>query len=394
MTTVDQLLTQIVNYSSPAIEDYFPNRDARVLRSMSTAISHPNFITENQSKLVLKILKENLNKIPVFKDDIETSLSAPIWSKPFRQITAVRKMYISTLNSPEAFITIEFTFSSPIRKLLTNLSKKITGLNMTNNGKVFNADLTEQNIVRLVDALTPYDFVIDEKITNFYNTIKSWSENEVKNQFLLTTITHTNFHKQITADLGIETAIDENIIKDRSLRYQYFVEKTEKNQENLVEYIANRKTSKIWIDKKTASLEKIIASLISLKRLPTLLIFDSYNTEKCLEELVNLNTSLEKNGIFENIGIYFRLDNTPIGKEFNQLISDKKYNAQLDSSTKIVGIQSGKIPKFLLKTDWKPMSVISIGKALQNNKTSVYVNCCDLNITWAEHEPILFTVNI
>jgi hypothetical protein len=120
-------------------------------------------------------------------------------------------------------------------------------------------------------------------------------------------------------------------------------------------------------------------------------VFDSNDPKKCLEELSNLSESLEENNINNQVGIYFRLDNNGIGKEFNQMIADKQYNCQLDTTTKIVGIANGKIPKFLLKSSWKPMSVVSIGKLLNHNKTSVYTNCCDLVINWSDFEPITET---
>jgi hypothetical protein len=106
---------------------------------------------------------------------------------------------------------------------------------------------------------------------------------------------------------------------------------------------------------------------------------------------VLLSENLKDFGIYENIGIYFRLDNTDGGKEFNQYIANNSYNCQLDSTTKIVGVQSGKIPKFLLKTDWKPMSVISLGNQLRHSKTAVYANSCDLIISYSESEPIMET---
>jgi hypothetical protein len=77
--------------------------------------------------------------------------------------------------------------------------------------------------------------------------------------------------------------------------------------------------------------------------------------------------------------------------EFNKFIADKQYNAQLDQSTKIVGVQNGKIPKFFLKNDWKPMSVISIGSSLKQTKTAVYANCCDLIISYSDSQPIIET---
>jgi hypothetical protein len=125
--------------------------------------------------------------------------------------------------------------------------------------------------------------------------------------------------------------------------------------------------------------------------LPTLVIFDTYNAKQCSEDLRILSKSLEENGIFDNVGIYFRLPNTETGIEFNKFIADKKYNCQLDRDTKIVAVQNGKIPKFFLKSDWKPMSVISIGSSLKQTKTAVYASMCDLIISYTSQQPIIET---
>ena len=389
--TIDQILSDIVKKTDPTVEEYFPKRDAKVLRSLSSIVSGTNFITENQGRLLLKILRENQEKIPFLSEDMKASLSAPIWSKMFRHIDVVKKMFILTNADREQCISIEFTFSSPIRKTLQEISKNISNFVQSSPAKNYTADLTEKNIVLLVEALAPYDFTIDEKLQKYYETIKSWSKSEAQKQFLITNIVHPNFQKQITADLGIDTAIDENVIIDRSNRYQYFYEKSEKNPENLTEKIATRKNSKIWINSNEHDLNGVIEALVNLKRFPLLVVFDSYTPKKCLDELTTLSENLKDFGIYDNVGIYFRLDNNDNGREFNQYIANNSYNCQLNSDTKVVGVQSGKIPKFLLKTDWKPMSVISLGAQLRHSKTAVYANCCDLIITYSDVEPIMET---
>jgi hypothetical protein len=392
MTTIDNLVLKIVNYSSPTIEEYLPQRDTRVLRSLATAINGHFFITENQSRLLLKILKEHQEKLSKFDNEFAEILSRPLWSRSFRQIEQVRKLYIFPLGDNDYTIAIEFTFSSAIRKILANLAKTTAGLIQVHPGKLFYADFTEKNIVELVDALTPHNFQIDELLKNHYNTIKSWSKIDFQNQFLITSITNQNFQKHITADLGVETAIDQNIIIDRSNRYQYFVENHEKTEENLTSLLAHRKKSKVWIDKNIFSLSDIFQALINLKRLPALVVFDNHGittSQKNLKNLEILVNSLEENNLDKNVGIYFRLPNDENGKKFNQLIAEKNYNNHLDIDTEIVGIQSGKIPKFFLTSNWKPMSIITIDSSLRNSKTALYANCCDLIISYSDSEPII-----
>jgi hypothetical protein len=185
MTTVDQLLLKIIQLTNPTIEQLLDKKDARVLRSIGSIVASPDFITENQSNLLVKILQTNKDKIAVVSDELADALLFPSWSKVFRKIDPVKKMYISSNTDENLQIILDFTYSSTIRKKLQDLSKKVSGLYATAPGKIFVADLTEQNIITLIDELSPLDFVIDEKLQNFYKIIKSWSEEDIKYLFLL-----------------------------------------------------------------------------------------------------------------------------------------------------------------------------------------------------------------
>jgi hypothetical protein len=390
MITVDNLLLEIVNSTSPTIEEIIVSKDSRVLRSLASSITNHFFITENQSRLLLKILRENRKKLGEISENLNQAIDAPLWSRSFRQIEQVRKLYISNNDNGEPSLTIEFTFNSEIRKILSELAKKCENLIITSNSKIYSASLTEQNLVMLVEALTPLNFEIDDVITNHYNTIKSWSETEIRDQFLLTNITNLNFHKHITEDLGISTSINDNIIADRSVRYQYFTEIAKKHGDTLTETMANRNKPKIWVDKNQHTLTEVIGSLNELKRLPILIVFDTLVNSKYNTNLHILSEALENNRIFEKIGVYFRLPNDESGKQFNQFIAQKHYNYNLTNDTNVACVQSGKLPKFFLTNAWKPMSIIALDSrmGLRHGKTATYANCCDCVIEWSD-EPTL-----
>ena len=389
MITVDHLLLKIINFTGPTIEEIMPSRDSRVLRSLATAVTTHYFITESQSKLLLKILKEHREKIAENFEEIVHVLELPTWSKNFRKVEQVKKFFIGKNSTDELTLVVEFTFSANIRKIIQNNTKHIENLIQVNPGKTYHADLTEKNVIALVDLLELQDFEIDELIKNHYKTIKSWEKSTFQDQFLISNMPGNNFQKSITEDLGISTTIDKNIINDRSVRYQYFAEKPEKIGNSLVEYIANRPHPRLWIDSTIHTVDDVITSLIALKRFPLLVVFPNWLPQKLQENMVILSDSLEKNNVADSVGIYFRMDNDPQGKIFNQLISDKKYNAQLDSTTQVVGITTGKLPKFLIKNDWTPMSVISFDANLRYNKAALYTNCCDLVITYSEAPTVL-----
>ena len=392
MITVDHLLLKIVNFTGPTIEEIMPSRDSRVLHSLATAVGTYYFITESQSKLLLKILKEHKEKIAENCDEVVHALELPTWSKNFRKVEQVKKFFIGKNLADDLTLFVEFTFSANFRKIIQNNAKHIENLVLVAPGKSYQADLTEKNIVVLCDLLAPLDFEIDELIKKHYEAVKSWEKSTFQDQFLISNMPGNNFQKTITEDLGLSTPIDKNIINDRSVRYQYFTEKPEKSEKtanSLVEHIANRPQSRLWIDSTIHTVDNVITSLMLLKRFPLLVVFPNWLPQKLQENMVILSDSLEKNNIASSVGIYFRMDNDPQGKIFNQLIAEKKYNTQLDNTTQVVGIQTGKLPKFLIKNDWTPMSVISFDANLRYNKASLYTNCCDLVITYSEAPTII-----
>jgi hypothetical protein len=390
MITVDNLLLEIVNSTEPMVEELIPTKDSKVLRSLAHSITNHFFITENQSRLLLKILRENQKKLGKISQNLNQAIDLPLWSRTFRHIDQVKKLYISNNSDGELSLIIEFTFNSEIRKIMSELSKNCENLVANVNGKIYSADLTEQNLVSLVDALAPLNFNIDEAIKNHYTTIKSWSATEIHDQFLLTNMTNLNFHKHITEDLGIHTTIDDNVIADRSMRYQYFTEIAKKHGDTLTEVIANRGKPRVYIDKNQHTLSNVIASLKELKRLPMLIVFDNMVNNKYNTNLQILSEALEENEIFDHVGVYFRLANDEIGKQFNQFIASKHYNYNLATDTQVACVQSGKLPKFFLTNAWRPMSVVALDSrmGLRHGKIAVYSTYSDCIVEWSE-EPTL-----
>jgi len=394
MTTIDNLLLKIINHPGPGIETLLAAKDAATLKSLAHQAAGSFFITENQSNLLLKILQSNKKKLSNIDDTLIDTLTAPTWSRPFRQVDQIKKLYIAKI-AEELEICIEFTFSANIRKILQQSTKHIENLHSGELGRKWYADLTEKNIVCLVELLTPFNFDISSEITSHYNIIKSWNEADIRSQFLITNIENNSFQKHITADLGMDTAVTQHVIHDRSMRYQYFTDTTKNLGENLTEYIANRSASRLWINKKEHTLDAVIESITDLKRYPMLVVFQSENESASTQQLEMLIDSLEKNGITSGIGVYFRFNNTPLGTVFNKIIADRQLNAKLDQDTKVACILGSKIPKFFLKNTWRPMSVLGLNTklGLRHGKTSVYSKSCDLVLDYCD-EPALLEITI
>jgi len=393
MTTVDNLLLKITSHTSPTIEEYLPARDSKVLRSLTSAVSSPVFITENQSRLLLKLLTQYSNKFLTIEPQIESILISPSWSKRFRAVDTTKKVYIKTVKDKEPAIFIEFAPNGTIRKVLQSIGKFVEGGVTVNSTKLISVELAEKNIVGIVDLLKPHKFEFDQKITDFYEIIKKWQFATECKKFFFNEEMYPLIQTALINDIGHNNLSNELLIQDRKTRYHYLTKKTEENAENLTNFIVSRTQQKIWINSNTHSLGDVIGSLKELNRLPMLVIFDSHSAESCAKNLQNLHISLEKNEISKGVGIYFRLQNDTNGKIFNSVIQDNHYNSPLNNDTIVAGIQTGKLPKFFLKDcNWAPKSVIVLGSNLRHSKSAVYSNRCDLIISYSD-KPSIFDNN-
>ena len=387
---VDQLLHKIIKEEDEYTQTNLSKKDFSTLTSLHDTITGSFYITENQGRLILKILKENQKKLTKFSLEIEESVTAPVWLKSFRPVESIKKFFIENIGTDDPCLVIEVTYNSQIRKMLNAKMTNLEEFGQADGFKTFKVALTEKNIIILYELLEPLQFEIDLTIKSHYTTIKSWSKSDVENQFFVDNITSKTFHKHLAQDGDTDIFKDPLVLVDRSMRYKFTTNIRKNHGENLTEHIANRSKTRVWIDKNQHSLSDIISSLKQLHRLPLMLVFEIQEPAKFQEHLDTLSYALEKNEIFDNIGIYFRLANTDDGKKFNQAIANKQYNKMLDNTTQVAVVQSGKLPKFFLKNTWTPMSIINIDPRMgsRHGKTAVYSNCCDLIIDYAAEQPI------
>jgi len=390
---VDTILLEIQKYGFDNLPKDIHGRDIKILKSLSTIIGSGKFITENQAKLLLKIMTENQQHLTQVNSHIPTFIATPIWSNPFRKVDQTRKVFVGKDHEGELVLAIEFAFNAGIRKIVNSLDKELIGGLASGNGRVFTTMLTEKNIVTLLQAIEGYNFDIQDAVKSYYDTIKSWEISEISAKYNFENLSEGNLFNHLTANIGNLSEADEAIVRDRSVRYQYFVKNQENPEKSLKSLITNRSNANVWINSNEYQLESVIEELINLNRLPLLVVFDSYSAKLSLENLKKLEKSLELLNRENSVGIYFRLDNKE-GGEFNKIIADKKYNKNLDNTTEFAGVSAGKLPKFFLQNTWKPMSVISIGTKLKHSKTAVYASACDLIIDYTPTESLMEYKNI
>lgn len=400
MKTIDSLL-HFVFLEAMTTPLPFSSRDSRTLQSLHNAMQTDTYITEKQSILLLQLISNPLYAPFMLLANLDYAdyLSMPLWKKEFRVLPDVKRIYhiptgsslipniISLQDNYSGVIAIECTFSTAVRKTLTTISDDIYQIR---SGSFYLADFNEQNLVTIINTLASYEFDIDPILRQYYDTITSWNKQEILDQYDVSSIQYPAFKQCVANDIGDITTVNDLIINDRRLRYQYTnLSKLANN--TLTSTLASRNSTKIWVDSAQHSIDEVVKSLIELRRLPMLVVFDQSTDIATIARFNELTQALDANGITDNIGIYFRLDNTPDGKIFNDAITNRQYNSMLTNDTLVAGVYAGKLPKFFLKEKWRPMSVVCINNTLRHSKTAVYAKCCDLIISYNHTEPMIET---
>lgn len=369
----DTLITKILDSS------YLSKSHHGILDNIVRSIHSSKYITEKQANFALSIVKNYADVLKPDFPDLPYHLILPRWQHPFRVIEIFRDFYIE-----EEHLIVKFSYSETLRDLMHEVSKQLI-VEYTSPG-VYQFALSEYNIVVLYDALQGLNFEIDPCIVDYYETIISWNKSEYTNIFTIDN--QPEIKDMLIKDIGEDGLNNALLMRDRSHLYSYVYE-TEIPNNTLAEYIANRSTPKIWIPSKVHSLVDLFKALVELKRFPLLILFNPQDKTEYYTHLININQALDEIGIKDEIGVYFRLQNTnSIGGSFNQFVANHKYNAPLTAATNVAMIN--KVPKFLCNSDWKPKTVVSIGDTVRYSKTGVYaISSCDLLIEYVKNESIM-----
>jgi hypothetical protein len=383
MSTVDSLLSQVYR-NLKQIETKIDVKDKRIIASLYKQVTQHEFLTLNQSKLLVKIFIDNLKSISTIEPLASDILAVPTWSREFRVIEKIRKIYQSTTDN--SMLCIEFNYDKRLKSILALLNGRLEGSIGTEDVRTYTVSMTEKNIFLVVKEFMNEGFDIDQKILIFYQEIEE-IVNDKNISFNVFSENNINLRSLVEDRVGVISADNLVRLHDRKLQYQYTVGMplTEKSLKNS---IAQRLQPKIFIDSKTTDLADLVKSLKELNRLPILVIFEGHDPKVNKIALDLLQTALEKNEITDNVGIYFRFGNVADTAGFNETISTLKYNSLLTEQTNLAGIANTKLPKFMIKSEWKPQSVISFTTSFRNNKSSVYCNDVDLIVYYTDRQPL------
>jgi hypothetical protein len=241
-------------------------------------------------------------------------------------------------------------------------------------------ELNEEAIVTVMNFFKRHSMEIDPLVVEYYNTIKNWKKEDIISKYSFFSEQNKLARDAINKEIN-SSEFTNDIIADRSIRYQYFIERN-KEPETLTSSIANRHKPYIWLDSKKINLTNLVSSLAELKRLPVLFVFDE--GDEC-QYATLIKDAFANNNIIPGIDTCFTISNGS-NKTYNSLINYEPNNEKL--------LKKSNRPLQYLISNWTPMSVVYIESNLRNNKTGMYVSTCDLIIAYSEIQPLNLEMNI
>lgn len=382
--SIDQILNE---YSQKRTLQETHRRSDEILNSLSKQIAHNVYLTQRQADLALKIFKDNHQYFPSLTGLLEN----PVWSHEFRTIEYFKYLHLVKSSSQDRYIVeLGFNHNKSLLKNLDDLKKRsLTNPLIRIKNNVWQIAYSEKDLHSLVNLVSGHDFEISPEILEVYQEIDNILKTPNYDQIYIDVNGSEYLKNSVLNDIG--TLDKTNILlEDRKIKFQYeifdsFFQKTP--AVSLAEKIALRPTSQVYISPTDFSLTEIVNALQKLQRFPALIIFDN-NTEKSMKILEKLNTALTVNNVIDPVGIYFRYDNDKEGKPFNEMVNQMAYNKPLNNNTAIAGITNWKIPKFLLKMQWRPRSVIVMSSVFGSNRVNLYTKSCDLVIFHQDKKPL------
>lgn len=370
--------------------------DATIMHSIARQSFKGTALTDRQFALMKEKLQDYRTQFTALDYDFDRAIET--LRQPLRHID--RSKYIKIVDHPNnvvyedsekgKYIKIRFPFSKKLIMLINGIQKP--------NGQYYHEKgshshffrLTERNMYNVLTAFKDKNFEIDQELADLYNELETLENN--KHEHVPGVY---NGQLKNIPDNAI-AAIKDHVEQDNLLQYydrrylfglKHFDDELEQvltSCNPLTAKIAKRYSNKIIIKPSTYSLNEITSSLYDLNRFPLLVILNDNNATDMLSLMHRALKNVISN---EDMSVMFRLDSST-GAEFNEFIRDNNLNNLVAKNTKVVYINTNKVPKPLVNSGWKPYTSLRFDSD-HFKQAAKFVEGLDMNIEYVE-EPSYF----
>ena len=401
--SIEACLELIAGFSENKITKPFIllDRDKKLIIDIAKKVYKGYALTDRQYEVVKRIL---INRYASqFKArNIDIQNSANQLRKPIRVLDRTRYIRIEDGSNyldpiwagytPKKVVVVRFPFNMILTKLIQDTRKLFPDLitrfyNQRLKDKYL-FPFNERVIYKLIGRFKGRMTEVDPILLDIYNKIDVMQKNPdnhipgiYKNKF-------SNISQQVTEKYRklFGEPNTENLFKFWDRRDHMGIKKVDeqdlqescKNLTVLSKKIIKRTQPFINIDTTKWQLEQVVETLLELDRFPLLVVLP-HNDFKSLELLREIHSLLKNVVASEDVSVMHRRKNlTDSGKDYNDYIHEQKINNALANNTKIVYITNKKVPKPLVKSDWRPSTVICMDDSRSYTKVDSFIHEFDL----------------
>ena len=373
LTTIEDILELTAGLvKGPKID--IDNVDKTIVYSIARQVFKGIALTDRQFLLMQQKLSLYKDQFENLDQDFNFAISNLRMS--LRQID--RSKYISLIEEDgKQWIKVRFPFRKTEIMEINNISQRTDDYKHSKGTHEHWFGFNETNVLNIIDSFQNKNFNIDQLILDAYEKANNIRNNPKKYLSGIFNNELNNIHKNLKDQIKETSTLQ---LIDRKFKYGFnFVDDI--NPITLEEKIATRKSC-VYQSKPTVErTSDLLQALWNLDRFPMLVLLEKEHCETQIYELLSyyrdiLDTSEQS--------VLFREDGS--NSSFNQLIKDRKLNNWVDKDTKIVYINTNKLPKLLVSGEWKPSTVLSFTSSTLDKFINHYINFnCDLIVYREEH---------
>ena len=404
-TTVDNIedLLEVLAGLCKAPKMEINPTDATIMHSIARQTAKGTALTDRQHVLMSEKLQDYKEQFESLDYDFDTAITK--LRQPLRQID--RRKYIKLVTTADMmeqdvyesykkdwkWIKIRFPFSKKLIMHINDLQKDSNEYYHKKGSHEHFFRLSERNAYNIVQSFTDKNFEIDEELLEIYKQLEAL--NLLKDEHIPGVYQGELKNLPDNAVQCInEYVIDKNLVQYYDRRYlfgllhfdEYHINQALFNVSTLSANIAKRKSSNIVIRPSKYSLNDLVQTLLELNRFPLLVILDDNDAIGGLSEL---HYCLKNIIPSKDMSVMFRLDSKG-GDDFNRFIKENNLNNLVAKNTKVVYINSNKVPKPLVNSGWKPSASLRFRSDMHHLKMpSKYVEGLDLKLEYTDSESLI-----
>jgi hypothetical protein len=361
--------------------------DKQVLLSLRSQVLKNVALTDRQYELAKeKLVKYESELYAVGISDLPTAMStlgSPIrYIDRAKTITIVDNVNFNNLALPllsrssATYIKIDFPFNKKTIAVIDKIARSNTssGYVHPRGAKSHYFPLTELNIEIVIDAFKDRNFDIDQELIDNaaaieeIKTTKSLFVPGIYNNQML------NLKPAAMELISEEISLDDpnRLIKLCDRRFRYGLDHVDLATDTLdptsvLSDIISRTAPLVEMELTDCNIVETSAALSTLDHFPILVLVDG---KSALKQITMMHQA------FPNIdnatqSVLFR-EPSGDGDLVNTYIKENNLNNWVDDTTKIVYINKKKLPKILLKSNWKPRCAISFSEQRSCEHIRIY----------------------